>query len=96
MKGSAFVFTLHRTVYVASGTIYAAGADGTYLVRNPIGDGASLDEAFTVYREGAARALSFSLPEGHHYADWTPDGRIYSVQLTEDCLIIVAWSWPVP
>ncbi len=95
-SADGLVFTLHRTVYVASGTIYAAAADGSYLVRNPIGDGPSLDEAFTVYREGAARALSFCLPEGHHYADWTPDGRLYSVRLTEDCLIITAWSWPVP
>jgi len=51
---------------------------------------ARLHAVFTVYCEGAARALSFCLPEGHHYADWTPDGRLYSVQLTEDCLIIAA------
>lgn len=95
-SADGLTLTLYRTIYVASGTIYAAGADGTYLVRNPIRNEDPPDETFTVYREGTARALSFSLPEGHHYMDWTPDGHLYSARLTEDYLIIAAWSWPVP
>jgi len=88
-------FTLRRTVYVASGTVYAAGTHGTFLVRNPM-RGDATDEVFTVYREGVARGLSFSLPLGHHFAGITPDGLLYSTQLAEDCLIIAAWVWPTP
>jgi len=89
-------FKLVRTIYLPEQrTIYAVGADGSLVARN-LGNGESLIEDYTVYRPGAKKAIAFSLPEGHHFAAWTPDGKLYTSQLLEDFFVVTAWTWPVP
>lgn len=91
------VFTLVRTLTLppAFSWIRAVGPDGSLLCRDP-DDGQTLLESYTVYRPGAGTALTFSLPDGHHFAAYTPDGRFYTTQLLEDFFVVTAWAWPVP
>jgi len=90
-------FTLVRTIYLPSGTgwLRAVGADGTVVCQNPYA-GDTLIESYTVYRPGAREAVTFSLPEGHHFAAFTPDGRLYTTQLLAEAVVVTAWVWPTP
>ncbi len=86
-------FTLRRTIYLPGGAIYGDGPCGVYLVRT-LPQGESPAETFAIYQEGASRALSFVIPEGHHFQDWDYCGHIYATRLTEDCLVVGAWAYP--
>lgn len=88
-------FDLVRTLYLPGGGIQTLGADGSLVCRNPdVGD--SLIECYTVYRPEARTALTFNLPEGHHFAASTLDGRLYTSLLLRDSFVVTAWIWPVP
>jgi len=90
-------FTLVRTIYLPSGASWlrAVGADGTVVCRNPDA-GDTFIESYTVYRPGAREAVTFSLPEGHYFAVFTPDGRLYTTQLLAEAVVVTAWVWPAP
>lgn len=89
-------FTLQRTLYLPSPAIYAVGADGSFLCYDRLTGVNENQVKFVVYKENAANAISFLVPEGHWFVSATPENAFYTAKLLENGLLISNWRWPVP